>query len=41
MPLWRKIDNVIYYFLISNKNLKTVYLDFIDLMILELMDLSL
>ena len=28
IPLWREIDNVTYYFLISSKNLKDVYLSF-------------
>ena len=28
IPLWREIDNVTYYFLISSKNLKDVYLNF-------------
>ena len=28
IPLWRKIDNVTSYFLISSKNLKAVYLSF-------------
>ena len=27
-PLWREIDNIIYYFLISSINLKAVYLSF-------------
>ena len=28
IPLWRKIDNVTSYFLISSKNMKAVYLSF-------------
>ena len=28
VPLWREIDNVTYYLLISSKNLKAVYLSF-------------
>ena len=28
IPLWRKIDNITYYFLISSINLKAIYLSF-------------